>query len=315
MQFILAAMIYGVMLPVVRIAEMTGRTERMFKAMTRRRRDAFIKKDPFANCAPGPQDVIVMTYPKCGTNWMMQIALQLAYHGNAEFEHIHNMVPWPDSVGPMAKYAIPWHEATHWKTAPEKLRIVKTHLEWEQLPYSPEARYIAVIRDPKDVFVSHYHFFKGAMGPAMPSVDSWYNIFLAGDTPPSGCWAQRTAGYWAERHRPNVLIMSFKQMKRDLPASIRTVAAFLNLHPSEDILREVERRSSFAYMKANDDKFSIGQLIPWGPKSSLVRKGNQGGSSELLTPDQQRKIDAVFQDKLKALGCDLPYEEFADLAV
>jgi hypothetical protein len=47
---------------------------------------------------------------------------------------------------------------------------------------------------------------------------------------------------------------------------------------------------------------------------AMVRKGTQGGSSELLSAEQQRQVDAYFMAELKRLGCDLPYEEFCDLA-
>ena len=46
-----------------------------------------------------------------------------------------------------------------WIASPEKRRVVKTHFDWALLPYSEEARYIMVIRDPKDVCVSSYFFF------------------------------------------------------------------------------------------------------------------------------------------------------------
>ena len=39
-----------------------------------------------------------MTYAKSGTNWMMQIAHQLIYHGNGEYDHLHEIVPWPDTT-------------------------------------------------------------------------------------------------------------------------------------------------------------------------------------------------------------------------
>ena len=45
-----------------------------------------------------------------------------------------------------------------------------------------------------------------------------------------------------------------------------------------------------------------------------MRKWTQGGSSELLSPAQQREVDAYCQAELRRLGCDQPYEEFADVA-
>jgi hypothetical protein len=67
-------------------------------------------------------------------------------------------------------------------------------------------------------------------------------------------------------------------------------------------------------MKKIDHKFRPWRLIPWGKPPAMMRKGAQGGSSELLTPQQQRDIDAYFIAELKRLGSDLPYEEFCDLA-
>src|SRR5580658_5520686 len=162
-----------------------GIAEKLMASVSDKRELEFVKKNPFRGYVPGPQDVFVMTYAKSGTNWMMQIVYQLIHHGEGEFDHIHNVVPWPDAklVGGlmMGDYAIPLDQATEWQTAPERKRIIKTHFNWELLPYAEEARYISVIRDPKDVFVSAYFFMRDSgMGAAMPTVDTMYRSFVAG---------------------------------------------------------------------------------------------------------------------------------------
>ncbi len=259
-----------------------------------------------------------MTYAKSGTNWMMQIAHQLIYHGKGEYDHLHDIVPWPDTtIMPffMKKYAIPIEEATHWEQSPERKRVIKTHFNWDMLPYSEQARYIAVIRDPKDVFVSNYLFVRdGVYGSAMPSVDTWFDLFLSQQFPLGGSWAVNTAGYWAERHRPNVLIVSFKSMKRDLRGAVAKVAGFLDIEASDALIDEVCRLSSFEYMKQNDRKYAMGQLVPWREPGAMIRKGAHGGSSEMLSPERQRQIDQHFIAELQRLGSDFPYEEFCDLA-
>ena len=167
-------MIYGLGAPMMWGLEKIGRAERSFRRMSARQRKAFEEKNPFRGYVPGKQDVFVATFAKSGTNWMMQIAHQLIWHGAGEFDHIHSVVPWPDTqVMPpwMQKYAIPLEEAQDWESSPERKRVIKTHFDWELLPYSPDARYIIIIRDPKDIFVSSYFFLKGGvLGPAMPSV-------------------------------------------------------------------------------------------------------------------------------------------------
>jgi hypothetical protein len=47
---------------------------------------------------------------------------------------------------------------------------------------------------------------------------------------------------------------------------------------------------------------------------TMIRKGAQGGSSELISVDQQREIDRHFRAELESLKSDFPYEEFCDLA-
>jgi hypothetical protein len=276
------------------------------------------KKNPFRGYMPGPQDVFVMTYAKSGTNWMMQIAHQLIYHGRGDYDHLHEVVPWPDTtIMPlfMKKYAIPLEEATHWKQSPERKRVIKTHYNWDLLPYSTDARYIAVIRDPKDVFVSNYVFVRdGIYGSAMPSVDTWFDLYLSPHFPLGGSWAVNAAGYWAERDRPNVLVMSFKSMKRDLRGTVLKVADFLKIRASGTLVDEVCRLSSFDYMKQNDHKYAIGRVVPWRQPGSMIRKGREGASSELLSPERQRLVDQHFIAELNELGSDFPYAEFCDLA-
>ena len=295
-----------------------GRAEKMFGGIARRQKDRVAKNNPFRNYTPGSQDVFVMTFAKSGTNWMMQIVYQLIHHGQGEFGHIHDVVPWPDAalMSPMMRhYAIPLAQATAWQTAPERKRVIKTHLDWEFLPHSEQARYIAVIRDPKDAFVSAYFFLKDSgMGSVMPPVEMMHRLFVTDRFMLGESWPANAAAFWAQRNRPNVLVLSFKSMKRDLEGTVRRIAGFLGIHVSDDIIQEVCRKSSFSFMKSIDEKFAPGKMSLWGKTATMMRKGQQGGSGELLTREQQQAIDEHCIAELKRLGSDLPYEEFADLA-
>jgi hypothetical protein len=135
-------------------------------------------------------------------------------------------------------------------------------------------------------------------------------LFLSDQFFMGGSWAVATAAYWAQRDKPNVLVCSFKEMRRDLAGSVQRVADFLEVSASPEILAKVTELSSFGYMKTIDDKFSTGKFLAFGGPASMIRKGAEGSSSELLTPAQACRVDEYFMAELRRLGSDFPYEEF-----
>jgi hypothetical protein len=313
----MGAAMFGVAGPVARYLDRRGRAPAALAAMAARRYRAVKAKNPFTGYTPTSHNVFVAAHVKSGTNWMMQIAHQLAFHGEGEYDHIHSVVPWPDvqAMG-LKRYAIPIEDPSVWRASPEHKRVIKTHCDWDWLPYSPDARYIIPIRDPKDVFVSSYHFFvkDGPLQFTRFSPDTWFEIFLQSGMGPWSVWPVNTAGYWAERHRPNVLIVPFSAMKADLRGVVRTVAAFMNVRSDDAIIDRVCEKASFAYMKQIDEKFRAWQMIPWvSTAAPMMRKGERGGAGELLTVDQQRRLDEHFIAELRRLGSDFPYEQFCEL--
>jgi aryl sulfotransferase len=262
---------------------------------------------------PAERDVLVCSYYKSGTNWTMQIAVQIAHRGRAEFEHIHDVVPWPD-MSPRARYAVPLEVDEPQRSAPTGLRIIKTHLALDDLPYSRAARYICVVRDPKDVFVSSYHFTRAmVLGPLMPSVGRWLDTFLSPDAP-IGSWARHLASGWRLRDSGNVLFLTYDGMRADLSKAVDKIAAFMDVQLTPEERASVIERSSFAYMKKIEHKFEA-PGAPWAsPKGSMMRRGKSGASGELITQEQQRRIDDYWRAELGRIGCDFPYDAAFNVA-
>ena len=78
---------------------------------------------------------------------------------------------------------------------------------------SDQARYIAVIRDPKDIFVSNYHFIRdGVYGPAMPTVI----VVAARPSVGKTSFALNIAEYAAVRERKSVGVFSLEMSKEQL---------------------------------------------------------------------------------------------------
>ena len=62
-------------------------------------------------------------------------------------------------------------------------------------------------------------------------------------------------------------------------------------------------------MKGLGDKFAPPALTPWSsPNRQTIRRGTSGGSAELLSPEQQRFIDARCKAGLARLGSDFPFD-------
>jgi hypothetical protein len=293
--------LYGFLLPVAKLMEKSGVWSSL---ASRRPRD---RNRNFGDYQASAHDVFACVYFKSGTNWLMQIIVQVIHRGAAEFEHVHDLVPWPDC--PDRRYTVPLSDQA-WKKSPTGLRVIKTHLELARVPYSAEARYVCVVRDPKDVCVSAYHFLRAeGMGPMTPSVPNFVEYFLA-----PGFhfypWASFLDDYWRIRDRENVLFMTYEEMKKDLPGTVRKVAALLKIALLEDELDAVVRQSSFDHMKQIEHKFETGMMVPWAkPHGAMIRRGQNKGSDELLTLALQQRIDDHCRAELKRLGSDFPYDE------
>ena len=261
----------------------------------------------FPKYEPTAADVFVCAYFKSGTNWTMHIALQIAFRGNARFEHVHDVVAWPET--PLrAGMAVPVDDDRPRAASPTGLRVIKTHLALDAVPYSPVAHYVAVVRDPKDVFVSSYHFLRAVgLGRAMPSVRRWLDVYLSPDTA-LGSWAAHLQSYWSVRDRPNVLFLTYEQMRADLPGAVDKIAKLMGVDLTADERAAVIEQCTFEHMKKIGAKFDPSGP-PWASsQGSMMRRGERGKSGELLSSADQKRIDDYWRAQLEKLGSDFPYD-------
>jgi len=295
---------------VIRLAKTVGLASTVIRKLLVRGSTDEASAKVFAGYAPTEHDVFVATYSKSGTNWGMQMAQQIAYYGEAEFDHIHDLVAWPE-----AHFAgiVPLHDPRPQQESPTGKRLIKTALRAPHVPYTEKATYLSVMRDPKDVFVSSYHFLFSVFDLFDHiSMEEWLDMYLTNQYP-VGPWPDHAASYWAIRDRPNVLVMPFAEMKKDLPTWVRKAAQTMRVELNDEQLATIVERSSFAYMKANESKFAPPRMRFIKERGTMMRSGKKGASSELLSREQQARIDAYCIARLEELGSDLPYEDLFDV--
>jgi hypothetical protein len=70
----------------------------------------------------------------------------------------------------------------------------------------------------------------------------------------------------------------------------------------------VIERSTFGHMKLIGQKFDA-PGAPWASgQGAMMRRGERGASGELLSAEQQRRIDDYWRAELERIGCDFPYD-------
>jgi hypothetical protein len=78
---------------ILSLVDKLGKKQWVVNQMTAFMNSSRQKRKAFAGYTPAASDVIVATYAISGTNWAMQVALQMAFYGEAEFKFVHDLIP------------------------------------------------------------------------------------------------------------------------------------------------------------------------------------------------------------------------------
>ncbi|MDH4131711.1 MAG: sulfotransferase domain-containing protein, partial [Gemmatimonadota bacterium] len=206
---------------------------------------------------PRPEDIFVVTQMKCGTTWMQQVVYEVLHRGRGTLVETGTEL-----------YAVsPWLEGR--KSVPVTLapalgaerpgRIIKTHFPAALCPEAPQTRYIYVARHPVSCLASCMDFIATNVGGLAPGIEACVEWFCSRELMWWGTWPDHVAGWWDRAQRQqNVLFLYFEDMKRDLPGTVRQVAAFLGVEPlSEAEVAAVAGKCGFEYMQRHQDMFEM----------------------------------------------------------
>ncbi|TNC62131.1 sulfotransferase domain-containing protein [Rubellimicrobium roseum] len=248
-------------------------------------------------------DIVVATWAKSGTTWTQQIVSQLIFNG-AEGVNVPVLSPWVDMRIVPQEAIDALEEQTH-------RRFLKTHLPVDALVFSPKAKYIYVARDGRDAAWSAYnHFVKakddiydalnttpGLVGPTIHrptgTAHDYYRDWFDGDGAPLWSFWENIRTWWQIRHLPNVKLVHFNELKRDLVGSIREIAAFLDIEIDEATFPAILEHCSFDYMKAHAELSAPLGGAPWeGGASTFINKGTNGRWQGILSEAEVTEYEA-----------------------
>ena len=224
---------------------------------------------------PRPDDIVIATYPKCGTTWMQRIVALLVFQ-TPEAVPLMQISAWIDRRFPEPVEAVVARieGQTH-------RRFLKAHLPLDGLPYFDDIKYIHVARDGRDACMSFHHHAMGftdqmlqnltnagmadpTIARPYPPVDGDAGQFfhrwitrgeVPGDTDgsPSMSFFHFQASWWEARLRPNVLMVHYNDLKADLAGQMRRIADYLAISIASEVWPTLVAAAGFEAMRHDSD--------------------------------------------------------------
>jgi aryl sulfotransferase len=254
-------------------------------------------------------DIVIATYAKAGTTWTQQIVAQLLFGGDPDLA-VADMSPWLDLRVPPKAEKLPLVEAqTH-------RRFLKTHLPVDALRFSPQAKYLYIGRDGRDVVWSMYNHHvnanstwyaalndtPGRVGPPIekPPADvrQYWRDWMDRDGHPFWPFWDNVRSWWAIRELPNVRFVHFTNLKATWPARCgRSPPSSASIDPARwDAIVEY---CSFDWMKRNADKSVPAGGAFWDAGAEVfINKGVNGRWRDVLTAEESAEYERRAVDEL-----------------
>ncbi|XP_066521244.1 sulfotransferase 2B1-like isoform X2 [Hoplias malabaricus] len=232
-----------------------------------------------------------------GTTWMQEITPLVLSEG--DLSSVQSLPNWD---------RVPWleeHRAIllNLEQRPSP-RVFATHYHrymMNESYFKVKPKVFYIMRNPKDVFTSSFHYFGMAsymVNPGTP--DEFLEKFLNGKTM-FGSWFDHVKGWLKAKDEDHILYIAYEEMIQDLKGSVSRIAQFLGKSLSEEVVEKIANSCVFQNMKQN--KMSNYSLVPEEfmdqKKSAFLRKGIAGDWKNFFTEAQTERFNAFYEDKMK----------------
>ncbi|KAG8079802.1 hypothetical protein GUJ93_ZPchr0007g5561 [Zizania palustris] len=262
---------------------------------------------------PRPDDVVLTSYPKCGTTWLKALAFAAmarnAYPPAAADHPLRRLNPHA---------CIPFMEDIFTERREAKLeslpspRLINTHTPYSLLPETVTnggaCKVVYICRDPKDMVVSLYHFLR-RLQPGLSFSDTFDSV-LDGTVPYGPMW-DHILGYWhASVARPDrVLFLKYEDLLQNTGEHVRKLAEFMGrpfsvAEDAADTVASIVKLCSFDNMKnleVNKTGATEGKYKSMA-HDSFFRKGVVGDWMNHVSPEMATRLDEIFRDKFRGTG-------------
>ncbi|XP_048507812.1 uncharacterized protein LOC105685831 [Athalia rosae] len=273
-----------------------------------------LNMDDIDNFEVYDDDVWVCTFPKSGTTWSLETVwciandcdferakealfsrfphLELTSLFNVE-EHARRIRPgvtqpafFLDSIGYSAKQARP--------------RFIKTHLPFQLLPRQIKTgerkpKIICVTRNPKDNCISYFHHCKRVEG-FTGTFEEFAKLYLDDAVLYAPFW-KHIQGYWERRNEDNFMLITFEDMKKDLPSILRKLGKFLGKNLTDDQVTILNDHLTFSKLKDNravnnqENAETYKEEYQRQRQGEFMRSGTTGQWKAVLTPELNQQFD------------------------
>lgn len=248
-----------------------------------------------------PNDTFLVSYPKSGNTWVrLLISNLLSPAKPADFWTMNRLVPELEGV-----------TKRHLATMPQP-RIIKSHFCFD--PRYP--RVIYIVRDPRDVVISEYHYQRKTriINDQYP-LEDYVSQFIAGKTcPQDGSWGEHVAGWLVVRYGdPRFLLVRYETLLCHTIEELARMAAFLGISATQQRLAEVAERSSVDRMRNLEATQGNASSLMRGSRKDVpfVRAAKSGNWRSDLRSSLVEKIEAAWSPIMSYLGYELDFPQTA----
>lgn len=242
-------------------------------------------------------DIFIVTYPKSGTNWMIEILSLILKNGDPT---------WCKTV-PIWDRA-PWYEVCITKELLQNnssQRLITSHLPAHlsaKSLYKSKAKVVYVARDPRDTLVSLHYFYH--ISKFLKDPDNFQETlgnFLKGEVV-YGLWFEHIKGWLSVQDKIDMLFITYEELQQDIRGSVIKICKFLGKQLDNEEIDSVVKHSSFKSMKENKmSNYSLLDSMATS-KFDFLRKGVSGDWKNHFTVAQSELFDAVYKENMKDIN-------------